>query len=1124
MSRIVPVAMTNAWKSQAKIGDQRPVIRATIQVQNMKRFNYDTAWANGGTWETDRHRTGTFASFIFGDSSPLREIPNIKSCSWERSVGQDAATCTLTLMNAEMTPIGAAEANPDPDELDNPGWLTYNRGNPTVDPNPWGYEANGWRGILVPDRVVRTYEGYSADYTAFPAQDENLLQSGTWMIDSVTYGADGTITLEMRDLARLLLDQVVFPPAVPMVEYPLSWKKFRSENVPGRDAQGGSWLARLARYGTAKSSNQAYVGLGLTNVPRPHYVTSTGGVEGHADRHPILKHYVGDGDDIDPTAAEKEKDYETYWLSTGQDSPSSYVWWEWRDKSGTTPVAGVRLRMHGGPFRVFISVHDGTKWRGKKKIPWKKNGKTGSPGNVEIGANIPFVKSVIADRYNQFDVILPRKYRAKRIRLTFTRLQHWGVGEHPYRAGLREFKIYTNKNYNSLHFGPGEFLKVTGNYGDYNWIVKWVLAWSGWYWPPHSTGLDFIRQHSDATAPNAKEFVSYVQPDPAMPVGRVWGDIMRTYTSGVADLTVDMFDKKPMMEIIGYVRDLTGFLFFIDEAGGAVFRQPNLWKLGNYASPERVAGDGDSPHVYSGRPGKRGRGERTSTIVEIKDDETLLDYETKLDSSNIRERIFVANAVGGMGTVIRGFNPYDVGLARVAGWCVDTDTQIFTQRGWLNYDEVKAGDQTLSINEETGMSEWQVIREVAVFPATERDMVEIKSETLSAVTTANHRWLVKNNGRWKWRTSETLVANDRIPRALPRADAPEIAIYDDSFVDLVAWAFTEGCISKGVRGRARISIYQSIEKNPEKCEMIRTSLRQEFGDSGWSESKPRRAGEVAFGVSANNSVNLLSVMDDSKAPSMEFLMSLTREQLDRFVKVCILGDGWQRKTSVHSKNDSRFFAQQVGPRLDAFLAACALAGEATTWQEMQPDEFANNYTKKPKASVTLHRSRLAHPVSPDGLRGPEATVTSQVVWCPSMPNHHTWLARRNGSVYFTGNTDQNFATKRETVVMADMISARAMFTYKTAQLTIPGYPKIQVDDQIRIFERVTNETYYHYVMGIKSEINMEDGTWLYNLSTHWLGERPEDAWVVDVEQLSGVTKQYLAAIGYAPNGAEDKDD
>lgn len=782
MSRIVPESMTEAWLSQAKIGDQRPVVRATIQVQNMKRFEYDTAWANGGTWETDRHRTGRFASFIFGDASSVREIRNIQSYSWERSVGQDAATCTLTFLNSEATAIGASDENPDEMELDKPGWMTYNRGNTTVEPNPWGYtDETGWQGIFVPDRVVKTYEGYGSDYADTPSQDPRLVQSGTWMIDKVTYNTtDGTITLEMRDLARLLLDQVVFPPAVPMAEYPLYWSKFRTESVPGREAKGGDWMARLFRIGTATSSNSAYIGKGFTNEPYSEYVSSTGTVQGHAPKHAIARHYIQDDDPAEPTDAQRQKDYNTYWMSTGQDSRDAFVWWEFKVTDGRRPVGAVILRMHGGPYRVYISVHDGTKWRGNKKIGWKKNGRSGSPGNVDIDAKIPFVKSAIVDRYHQQEITLPRKYLAKRIRVTITRLQHWGVGEHPFAAGIREFKIYTAPSLDDLYFEKGTVLKVVGNYGDYTWIIKWMCAWAGWYWPPHTTGLDFIRLHALNSGPTAQEWITYTYPDPALPKGRVWGDFMRTHVSGVADLTVDMFDKKPMMEVINYVRDLLGFLFFIDEVGGVVWRMPNFWSLGNYLSPEKMS---------DGRPGKRGRGARTSEIVTIKDDETLLDYSTTLDSSNIRERIFVANAVGGQGTVIRGFNPYDVGLARVAGW-----------------------------------------------------------------------------------------------------------------------------------------------------------------------------------------------------------------------------------------------------------------------------------------------------------------------------------------------TDQNFATKRETVVMADMISARNMFTYRTAQATIPGYPKIQIDDQIRIYERITNETYYHYVMGIKCELDMEEGTWTYQLNTHWLGERPSDAWVVRTEQLDAVTRQYLNAVGYTASSAEDNDE
>lgn len=786
MTRNVPSAMTAAWKSQAKIGDQKPTVRATIQRHHLQSFEYDTAWAQGGTFDHDRHRRGHFRSMIFGDDTPYREIPNIKSNEWERSIGQDAATCTLTLMNAEALGMGK-----DPDNIDDweqPGYYTYNRGTSIEAQVRWSYEENGWVGVFMPDMIVKTYEGYGLNPLVSPPNDQHLIQTGVWMVDKVTYGTDGQLVLEMRDLARLLLDQVVFPPAVPIAEYPLSWTKNHTASVPGRDCKGGHWKDKLRQIGFATSSNELYVGKGLTNLPYPVYVKNSGADEGghHAS------HVIGTHDRDTPEA--RAHDDATFWRSTGQDSQNDFVFWQFETDAGTgtVPVGALRLRMNGGPVRCYISIHNGTKWLGAKEIQYPgPNGIPGSPGNVDIGADIPFVKSVIADRYWTFDVTLPRAYNAKKIRLTFTRLNKDAEeAQHPWRCGLREVQIYTAAQKSDLHFEKGEVLKVVGNYGDYTHIVKWVCAWAGWYWPPHETGRDFIRVQSGDDSSSAPGWVTYSHPDPIMPKnGRVWGDFMKTGTAGVVlpgaenipDLSVDMFDKKPMMDVINYVRDLIGFNFYIDEEGGAVWRMPNLWSLGNYISPDyELVGD-------QRVPGKRGRIGRTSEIVTLDENETLLSYQTVLDSRNIRERIFVANSVGGVGVVAKGFNPNPIGLKRVAGW-----------------------------------------------------------------------------------------------------------------------------------------------------------------------------------------------------------------------------------------------------------------------------------------------------------------------------------------------TDQNFRSKRETRVMADMISARAMFTWHTSSATIPGYPKIQIDDQVRVFERVTSDTFYHYVMGIKSSLDMETGEYTYDLSLHWLGEDPSDAWAVDIETLNGATRQYLAAVGYTPDGDEDK--
>jgi hypothetical protein len=769
--RIVPAKMTEGWKREDKTGDFRPIARATIQRVNLQRFAYDTAQVSGGDWDIYRHRKGHYTSVIFGEDAPPVELTGLQQVNWERSTDQDVGTFSIEMLNTEVHAIGDEVLVSD--AFDTPGAFTYNRGmmwtskGPQIDPNapgnsPWGYEATRWRNLIVPDRMVRTYEGYGADYSVMPAADPNQMISGTWLIDKVTYTMDGRITIEGRDVGRMLLTHICFPPAVPFAEYPLMWSKIQTVQVPGRDSLGGSWKD-LKDLATAQSSNMKYVGEGLVDPPYPYYVSENGHVNGHHPNHAL-----------DSESNDREK----YWMSTGQTTRDSFAWWQatFHDKKS---VAGVRINPVAGPYRIYISIETDDGWVGRKKIPYSV-----TTEGVDIDAKIPFVQSVWAERGGAFEVTLKRKYRnVKRIRLTFTSLNDNKAGDYPWRAMLKSMKVYTGK-YDDLHFGRGTVAKTQGNYRDYTHIVKWMCAWGGFYWPPESSGRDFwMRGDGD------RQYVHPDHHDPRFTDGRVWGTFQPTGTAATADLTVDLFDKKPFMDVINYVRDIVGFIFMIDEWGGVIWRLPSLYpqivevngvptaKPGNYISPD--------PLTHSARVS---RTRSVDQYVTIDEKETLLDYSTVLDSENLRERIFVADATGKVGTVVRGFNPTFDGFRRTAGW-----------------------------------------------------------------------------------------------------------------------------------------------------------------------------------------------------------------------------------------------------------------------------------------------------------------------------------------------TDQNFKTKRETTVMADMIAAQQMFDYRRTSLSTPGYPAIQVDDQIRVFERVTNETYFHYVLGIRSSLNMVTGEWTYDLNTHWLGDDRTDAWVVDPYQLDAVTREYLNVLKGNESMVEEDD-
>ncbi|MFC7639774.1 hypothetical protein ACFQX6_00960 [Streptosporangium lutulentum] len=264
------------------------------------------------------------------------------------------------------------------------------------------------------------------------------------------------------------------------------------------------------------------------------------------------------------------------------------------------------------------------------------------------------------------------------------------------------------------------------------------------------------------------------------------------------------------------------------------------------------------------------------------------------------------------------------------GYCVDERTEILTRDGWKSYKDLDVGDIVLTLNHETAMSEWQPVLEVCVFPAMEREMVQMEGTCHSSLTTPHHRWPVERyrrrtgterkkgpDGRWLpvgkaqrsvtsyerlWVTSETLGYWDRIPIAAPCADLPIEAKWSDAFVEVLAWFWTEGHIKRirGVRSTS-VVIYQA-QKNSANVASIRSALSELFGPSvdgfprvgrvtdgvpRWREVINRNL--VEFHLSSDAGIHLLEMAPD-RVPSFDFLLTLTKTQLSLFVEISMLAD------------------------------------------------------------------------------------------------------------------------------------------------------------------------------------------------------------------------------------------
>ncbi|MDX3239374.1 hypothetical protein PV392_27540 [Streptomyces sp. ME03-5709C] len=186
-----------------------------------------------------------------------------------------------------------------------------------------------------------------------------------------------------------------------------------------------------------------------------------------------------------------------------------------------------------------------------------------------------------------------------------------------------------------------------------------------------------------------------------------------------------------------------------------------------------------------------------------------------------------------------------LGLGDVNHWCTLPTVQIMTHNGWKTHDQLTPGEMVLTLNHETGLSEWQPLQAVNTWQVTDEPMVRIKGRRHSSLTTTGHRWPIltgraEDRGR-SWTTSGDLLADRHAPDApghrlehlllaAPHADLPTEPKYSDALVELVAWYFTEG--STGIRpGRnaPKLLIHQSQVVNPDNCARIERALTNLFG-------------------------------------------------------------------------------------------------------------------------------------------------------------------------------------------------------------------------------------------------------------------------------------------------------
>ena len=1247
--RDVPQTMLQTWTSGDAIGDRRPMCRVTVQKANtslhqhtfpIMKITKDVVAERTSkvsymrlTPETpkDEKVTGTtvYASTVFGSTHTPKELPNLKSVSWSRSVDNDCAEATFTFYNTTPIEIGAVPAR---DEL---GFYTFNRGDPV---GRWGNTTNQWANMLMPDNILRTYEGYGFDATLIPENDPFLVQTGVWLIDQVDIGSDGLITVSARDLARTLLDHMVMLPVIPPDFYPLSFTA--TEKVSGDHPQ---MIVRTPI--TVRNEEATDIGV-VTNVPKaqtpprrrvamtlsdcsdfrynPTIINYTvipgdyliklarrfkvvGGwraiaalnqdvFEARGDK-PKSPHWIYPGQTLRIPLTDKnqygheaddafDNDPATYWLSHGvsEGNQGRLEATEWvQGKLAKTSVSQVRFTLKGTGYAVYVSVRSNGQWVGAKRVPY-------TPGDVDLQSGIAYTTLVQAGPSGQEQIInLDRQYtNVDAVRLSVRNLaplagrrrvavagfsawannivqpkqttiaplpgyrgisdgfdrksvgspqrlgRHFVIGSHYLGRTPQGDRWFSNnytiepkgsvkrRKYTQTSNPPADCttetafplatvdLKVlqqsvtirTGHKKDYQndnptqrGKGRWMILLRGEGGTGSLGGIKIYIDHSGRVEVNqlSYEWVNNKATRKLIPIA--------TVDSQITDLTIDRCDITASvigselvvtMKVVGSPEAPTTRLRINDKRLSASKGTFAGFALGNYSSTidhfsaktrfrqgvrdsfnrpnNAVLGRADSGQKWrhsdntwtvnsNNAVQKRDTTQSPLALIDLYDSDQDLTVDAAAMGSN-----------GEMILALRANNPANTILVRFKTNTIKVDVRI-------------NGATTTTTTKTITFTQFPVKLRAKIINATLTmyvDGVEVHTHTDLRYT---HQHLSYHCGfgangygaSAREFTATCLGATDTwtyiaetvVPARFEPGAGAKPGTYED-YTDIVKLLCAWG------------GLYWPKDAHLANSDGTFTPLRPQKTDPvlGRSPQVGRVWGDFESSGTSGKATLGVDVWD--KQTLMDGI-NRVREILGFIFYIDELGGVVWRQPNIFS----------IGNNVSSFSE-----NPRRTNQQYVLDEK----TTLLDLSVSLNSANVRERIFVGNISGNMAGMAQGF-----NPNP-TGLRR------LTGWTDQNFQNAQECQVMANLIAIRQAFRYRTNRIQIMALPAIQIDDQVRVWDETTAESYIHYVRGISSVMDLETGQYRYDLTTHWLGDNPPNKWLFNSNKFAEETRAWLEDI------------
>lgn len=340
--------------------------------------------------------------------------------------------------------------------------------------------------------------------------------------------------------------------------------------------------------------------------------------------------------------------------------------------------------------------------------------------------------------------------------------------------------------------------------------------------------------------------------------------------------------------------------------------------------------------------------------------------------------------------------------------CVDDKTEALTIEGWKKYNEINVGTLILTKNPNTGILEWQPIEKVNIYPDYDGDLYSIEGKTFSALTNGKHRWLcnhnTKPNSKVEFVTTEELY-NSKVVMPIHRTGeylGNKNKILSDDMVFILGIILTDGHIryyqdkSKPRYGKPwYVIITQSKEKN--------ISIIQNVVDKiGYNYNYKVSGKKHVWGFNKDFADYLHNIIPN-KGLNMGLLNMLTKKQIKLLLDGMVLGDGCKKGTRIITSSIEQANLIQILIVMAGYYSNILVNDNGGV-------HFSNKVksgkivTKNVSYLVTIGKNKHFHHMSTRGTNHiKKISNQNKLIWCPTV-NNGTWVCRRNGKTYITGNS------------------------------------------------------------------------------------------------------------------------